>query len=166
MAWRDLRVQADRRSRAVSTHHSHAMVGTDHRGRLVAVLGITVAVLVIEIVGAVVSGSLALLADAGHMLTDVAGLTLALVAAAVIALTGWVRADAIACLVIGALIVPRTLALLRESVDVLLESTPRGLDLKVVRERILSLPPRPGRPRPPCQPSRHRAARPHRARSR
>ena len=50
------------------------------------------------------------------------------------------RADAVASLLIGALILPRTLALLRETVDVLLESTPRGLDLDAVREHILSLP--------------------------
>ncbi len=35
----------------------------------------------VEVVGAVVSGSLALLADAGHMLTDAAGLLIALIAA-------------------------------------------------------------------------------------
>lgn len=36
--------------------------------------------MLVEVVGAVITGSLALLADAGHMLTDVAGLTMALVA--------------------------------------------------------------------------------------
>src|SRR5262245_24219670 len=51
-----------------------------HRGRLVAVFGITVAILVIEVIGGIVSGSLALLADAGHALTDVAGIGLALAA--------------------------------------------------------------------------------------
>jgi cobalt-zinc-cadmium efflux system protein len=232
---------------AVSGHgHGHGAGGLEgHRGRLGVVLAITATVLVVEVVGALVSGSLALLADAGHLLTDVAGLTLAfvatvlvrrpateartwgyrraevlaaaaqaavllavgifvlaagvrrlldppsvapglmlvfgavglvgnavglavltggrkeslnmraaflevlndalgsvavLVAAAVIATTGWLRADPVASLVVGALIVPRTLRLLRESVDVLLESTPKGLDLGEVRERILSLP--------------------------
>ena len=52
----------------------------DHRGRLRTVLIITVTVLIAEVIGAVVSGSLALLADAGHMLSDVAGLSLAWVA--------------------------------------------------------------------------------------
>ena len=208
-------------------------------------LGITLAVLVVEVVGAFVSGSLALLADAGHMLTDVGGLTLAyvaavlarrpatdsrtwgyrraevvaaagqaavllavggfvlvegvrrlfappevapaamvvfgvlglagnlvglavlaggrrdnlnvraaflevandalgsvavLVAAAVIATTGWLRADAVVSLVIGALIIPRTLKLLAESVNVLLESTPKGLDLTAVRQRLMTNP--------------------------
>lgn len=209
------------------------------------VLGITTAVLVAEVVGAVVSGSLALLADAGHMLTDVAGLSMALVAAnlarrpatpqrtwgflraevlgaaaqallllvvgvlllveavqrliqpdevapaamlvfgviglvgnviglavlagargdnlnlraaflevandalgslavlaaaAAVWATGWQRADAMASLVIVALIVPRTLGLLRQTVTVLLESTPGGLDLDEVRRHVEALP--------------------------
>src|ERR1035437_6874947 len=52
----------------------------DHRGRLRTVLIVTLTVLIAEVIGAAVSGSLALLADAGHMLSDVAGLTLAWVA--------------------------------------------------------------------------------------
>ena len=226
--------------------HDHGAAAlVDHRGRLALVLGITVTVLVVEVVGSVISGSLALLADAGHMLTDVAGLTLGLiaavlarrpptdartwgyrraeilgaaaqaavllavgvfilvegvkrlfsppevtsgvmlvfgvvglvanligllvlaggrganlnlraaflevlndtlgsvavlVAAVIIATTGWLRADAVASLLIGVLIIPRTLKLLRETVDVLLESTPKGLHLSDVRRRMLSLP--------------------------
>lgn len=54
------------------------------RARLAVALGIACTILVVEVVGAVVSGSLALLADAGHMLTDVAGLVLALVAASLV----------------------------------------------------------------------------------
>jgi len=216
----------------------------DHRGRLRTVLVITVTVLIAEVVGAVASGSLALLADAGHMLSDVAGLSLAwvasvlaqrpatlartwgyrraevlaaagqaavllavggfviieairrlieppevvsaamvafgviglvgnvigiavlagvrsenlnlraaflevvndalgslavLIAAVLIAATGWLRADALASLLIGALIIPRTLKILRESIDVLLESTPRGLELGEVREHLLQV---------------------------
>lgn len=51
-----------------------------HRHRLVLVLVVSLVVLVAEVVGGLLSGSLALLADAGHMLTDVGGLALALVA--------------------------------------------------------------------------------------
>jgi len=216
----------------------------DQRGRLRIVVIITVTVLLAEVIGAAVSGSLALLADAGHMLSDVAGLTLAwfaallaqrpatlartwgyrraevlaavgqaavllavggfviieairrlvnppevasaamvafgvvgllgnlagiavlvgarsanlnmraaflevvndalgslavLVAALVIAVTGWLRADALASLLIGALIIPRTLKILREAIDVLLESTPRGLELNEVREHLMGV---------------------------
>ena len=45
------------------------------------VLAITGAVFVAEVIGGLLSGSLALLADAGHMLTDATGLVLALIAA-------------------------------------------------------------------------------------
>lgn len=224
--------------------HEHAVPGAEHRRPLAVVLGISSIILVVEVVGAVVSGSLALLADAGHMLTDVAGLTLALIAAAlagrppsdartwgyrraevlaaaaqaavllavggfvlvegiqrlvepptirssamvifgivgllgnalsiallsrvsggnlntraallevvndalgsvavliaavIIAATGFHRADAIASLVIGLMILPRTWRLLRETVDVLMEATPKGVDLAQVRAHILSV---------------------------
>lgn len=61
------------------------------------------------------------------------------VAAVVIATTGWQRADAVAALVIGALIVPRAVTILREAVAVLLESTPPGLDLDEVRAHLLGV---------------------------
>src|SRR5256885_15849426 len=47
------------------------------RPRLLTTLGLTAAFLVVEVLGALFTGSLALLADAGHMLTDVGGLALA-----------------------------------------------------------------------------------------
>lgn len=50
------------------------------RGRLLAVLVLTGGFMIVEVVGAVFTGSLALAADAGHMLTDVGGLALALFA--------------------------------------------------------------------------------------
>jgi cobalt-zinc-cadmium efflux system protein len=61
-------------------HHEHSESG---RGRLAAALSLIAALLVAEVVVGIVAGSLALLADAGHMLTDAAALALALVAAAV-----------------------------------------------------------------------------------
>lgn len=223
--------------------HTHAPPDSGHR-ILAAVLGVTVVVLAAEVVGAVISGSLALLADAGHMLTDAAGLALALaaallsrrpatdrrtwgfrraevlaaatqaavllavgvfvvvegvrrlldppvvgsgamlvfgivglvgnlvgaallartgrgtlnlraaflevlndalgsaaviVAAVVVATTGWQRADALVSVLVGGLILPRTFLLLRETVDVLLENTPRGVDLAAVRRHILEV---------------------------
>ena len=69
------------------THtHGGAVVtsaGMKHRGRLVAVLAITLGTLVLEVVGGILSGSLALLADAGHLFTDAIGTTVALVAVTV-----------------------------------------------------------------------------------
>lgn len=49
--------------------HSHVIAEmVDHRGRLASVLGITVTVMIVEVIGALTSGSLALLAVAssGH----------------------------------------------------------------------------------------------------
>ena len=52
-----------------------------HLSRLLWALGLTGAFLVVEVIGGLWTGSLALLADAGHMLTDAAGLVLSLLAA-------------------------------------------------------------------------------------
>lgn len=226
------------------TGHSHGAPAPGQRRALTVVLGISVTILAAEVTGAVLSGSLALLADAGHMLSDVAGLGLALaatvlaarpatdtrtwgylraevlaaavqaavllavggfvvaeaiqrlitppavtpsimvvfglialagnavsvlvltrlegaslnaraallevandalgaaavlVAAIVIALTGWDRADPVASLLIGVLIVPRTIKLLREAVRVLMEATPKDVDLAEVRAHLLAV---------------------------
>jgi cobalt-zinc-cadmium efflux system protein len=59
--------------------HAHSAAAA-HRGRLTAVFAVTLVILVVELVGAALSGSLALLADAGHVLTDGAGVGLALLA--------------------------------------------------------------------------------------
>jgi cation diffusion facilitator family transporter len=58
--------------------HGPATASAAHRRRLAVVLVLTVAVMAAEVVGALVSGSLALLADAGHMATDALGIGLAL----------------------------------------------------------------------------------------
>ncbi|WP_104526301.1 cation diffusion facilitator family transporter [Blastococcus atacamensis] len=58
--------------------HGSGTAAGPQRRRLAVVLVFTIAVLAAEVVGAAVSGSLALLADAGHMATDAAGIALAL----------------------------------------------------------------------------------------
>ncbi|MCU1592994.1 MAG: czcD [Frankiales bacterium] len=72
--------------------------------------------------------------------SDALGAAGVLLAALVIALTGEQRADPVASLVVGLLIVPRTVRLLREALDVLLEATPRGLDLAEIRQHIEQVP--------------------------
>ncbi|HET6759572.1 MAG TPA: cation diffusion facilitator family transporter [Propionibacteriaceae bacterium] len=227
----------------METGDGHAVTATNaHRNRLIIVLVITFAVLIAEVVGGLIAGSLALLADAGHVLTDATGLIMALIAASLatraatvkrtfglqraevlaalgnalllvavavwvlimavdrlrdpvqirsglmlavavvgalanlagllvlrpaqskslnmrgaylevfgdfvgslavivaavlILITGWTPFDAIASLAIVILIIPRAWSLLREVVDVLLEATPRGVDLDEVRDHIL-----------------------------
>ena len=67
--------------------HSHA-AGTAtgrHRRPLVLVLTLTLSVVGVQVVGGLVSGSLALLADAGHMLTDATGVAIALIATVIAA---------------------------------------------------------------------------------
>lgn len=59
--------------------HSHGE-GDANRGRLLAAFSVTALFMVAEVVGGWLSGSLALLADAGHMLTDAAALLMALLA--------------------------------------------------------------------------------------
>ncbi len=226
----------------MSQSHGHAHRVGDHRRRLALVLAVTCAILALEVVGALLSGSLALLADAGHMATDAGGIALSLlamwfaarpagprrtfglyrleilaavanalllcgvgvyilveavrrllepptvssatmlafgavgvagnavslallrrgqaeslnlrgaflevlndllgsaavlVAGGVIWLTGFQRADAVASAVVGSLILPRTWRLLREALDVLLEATPKEIDLAEVRRHLL-----------------------------
>ena len=71
-----------------------------------------------------------------EVLADALGSVAVLVSAALILLTGWQAADPIASIVIGLMIVPRTWKLLRETLNVLLESAPRGVDMAEVRANI------------------------------
>jgi len=75
-----------------------------------------------------------------EVMGDLAGSVAVIVAAVVIALTGWTTADAVASAVIGLLILPRTWGLLREALDVLLEATPKGIKIDEVRSHILEAP--------------------------
>jgi cobalt-zinc-cadmium efflux system protein len=70
---------------------------------------------------------------------DALGSLAVIVAALVILATGWQAADPAASLLIGLMIVPRTIKLLRETLDVLLESAPKGVDMAAVRTHILAL---------------------------
>ena len=75
-----------------------------------------------------------------EVVADALGSVAVIVAAVLVATTGWTRADPVASLLIVALIVPRTLHLLRETTHVLLEATPRGLALSDVRTRLAAHP--------------------------
>jgi cobalt-zinc-cadmium efflux system protein len=71
---------------------------------------------------------------------DLLGAGAVLVAGLVILATGLHAADAVASIVVAVLIVPRTVALLRDSVDVLLEATPKSVDLGEVERHIREAP--------------------------
>jgi cobalt-zinc-cadmium efflux system protein len=75
-----------------------------------------------------------------EVLGDLLGSAAVLVAAAVIAATGLTAADPIASILVALLILPRSWSLLRDTSDVLLQATPRGVDLDEVRRHILETP--------------------------
>jgi cobalt-zinc-cadmium efflux system protein len=75
-----------------------------------------------------------------HVVGDLLGSVATIVAAVVMALTGWYTADPILSAVIGGLVVFGAWSLLRESVDVLLEAAPRGMALADVRKVMTAVP--------------------------
>jgi cobalt-zinc-cadmium efflux system protein len=84
----------------------------DSRRRLVVALGINIILLVAEAVGGILTGSLAVLADAGHLLSDVGSIVLALIAARLAARPasgrrtfGYQRSEVLAALANGLLLV-------------------------------------------------------------
>jgi len=91
-------------------HHHHRLVSRGSEGaRLKLVLIITLLFMIAEVVGGLLSGSLALLADSGHMFTDVAALALSLFAMRMAQRPpttkrtfGYVRLEILAALVNGA----------------------------------------------------------------
>lgn len=74
-----------------------------------------------------------------EVLNDALGSLGVIVAAVVIATTGFQQADSVAALFIAALILPRAFRLLRETTRVLMEFTPRDVDLEAVRAHVLEL---------------------------
>lgn len=107
---------------------------------IVGALGLVANVVSLAVLAGGRGHSLNLRAAFLEVLGDALGSVAVLVSAAVIAATGWTRADAVAGLVVAALILPRAALLLRESGSVLLESTPPGLDLELVRTHMLAQP--------------------------
>lgn len=75
-----------------------------------------------------------------EVFADLLGSVLAVVAGLVIWTTGFTRADPIATLLIAAMILPRSISLLRDAAVVLLEIAPAGLDLDEVRRHLLDVP--------------------------
>ncbi|MFI9773765.1 cation diffusion facilitator family transporter [Streptomyces sp. NPDC051956] len=71
---------------------------------------------------------------------DALGSVAVIISATIILTTGWQAADPIASIAIGLMIVPRTVKLLRETLNVLLEAAPKGVDMAEVRAHITELP--------------------------
>jgi len=75
-----------------------------------------------------------------HVMADLFGSVGVIVAAGVILLTGWRYADPIISVVIGVLILGSSWKLLRESTNILLESTPKDVDAEKVGRKMASIP--------------------------
>ncbi|KQY57166.1 MULTISPECIES: cation diffusion facilitator family transporter [unclassified Nocardioides] len=86
------------------------------------------------------TGSLNLKGAANEVLADLVGSVLAVAAGVVILTTDFHRADPIASLLIAVMILPRSFVLLKESLVVLLEIAPAGLDLADVRRHLVEVP--------------------------
>lgn len=72
-----------------------------------------------------------------HLLTDLYGFIGTVIAGIVILATGWTRADAVASLVVVALMLHAARGLLRDSGRVLLEAAPEGFDLTEFRAHLM-----------------------------
>jgi len=115
---------------------------TEVGGRTTLIIGI--AGLAVNVIGARIlwrsqAGSLNVRAAFYHVIGDLLG-SLGVVLAAVLVLTvGWERADPAIAILIGALVLLSAWRVLRESVGVLLEGTPEGLDAEAVGRRMAAM---------------------------
>lgn len=107
---------------------------------IIAALGLFVNLVALRVLGAHRHDSLNVRGAFLHVVSDALGSVGVLVAGAVIYWTGWTRIDAVVGLVIAVLIFASGARLLRETISVLLESSPRHLDLDALREDLVALP--------------------------
>lgn len=114
--------------------HGHGGPGTaagQHKARLKGALALTAGFMVVEAVGGLLTGSLALVADAAHMLTDAGGLALALIAirfaerpATPQKTFGYVRLEILSALLNAVVLLLLTIFILYEAVGRLLDPPP------------------------------------------
>ena len=75
-----------------------------------------------------------------EVIGDLLGSAGVIVAAVVIAVTGWRYADPIVAVIVALMILPRTLALAQAAVRILVQAAPQHLDVGVVRDRLAAVP--------------------------
>jgi cobalt-zinc-cadmium efflux system protein len=114
----------------MADHHDHAhshvslSAGGRHQGRLLAAFVVLLVFMVVQVIGAVAASSLALLSDAGHMLTDVIGIGMALAAIHLAArgsershrTFGWYRLEILAALANAVLLLGVAIYVLVEAI--------------------------------------------------
>lgn len=104
---------------------------------VVAILGVIVNLVAVWVLAKANRSSLNVEGSFRHILTDLYGFIATAIAGLVVLTTGFARADAIASLVVVALMLHAAWGLLRDSGRILLEGAPEGVDLDQVREHLL-----------------------------
>ncbi len=74
-----------------------------------------------------------------HVMGDLAGSVGAVLAAGIVMLTGWTIADPLVSMFIGALIIYSSYGLLKETLHILMEGSPRGFDSEEILNKIRSV---------------------------
>lgn len=106
----------------------------------VAVIGLIVNLIAMRILSRGKNESLNVKGAYLEVWADMLGSIAVIVGAVVIRLTGWNWFDPVIAIVIGLWVLPRTWTLLRDSTNILLESTPRGMVLADIRTTLLVTP--------------------------
>ena len=119
---------------------AHPVEGRSGLMLLVAAVGLVANVVTLRLLHRGHAHSLNLRAAYLHVLGDLLGSVGALLAGGVIALTAWTPADPIVSIVIALLILASAWRVLRDSVDVLLEATPRHISLARVETALETIP--------------------------
>ena len=105
---------------------------------VVAVLGLIVNLISMKLLGAHSHGSLNAKAAYLEVFSDMLASCAVIVAGLVIMFTGWYLADPILSAILSIFIVSRTWGLLKESVEILMESAPREFDLEALTKAFLT----------------------------
>jgi len=107
---------------------------------VIALVGIAVNVAAGSILYRTRGQSLNVEAAFRHVLADLVGSLGVAVAAAIILATGWLAADPLVSILIGLLVLASSWSILRDATTILLEAAPKGMDTRVVGERLARAP--------------------------
>ena len=107
---------------------------------VIAVVGIAVNIAAGAVLYRSRAGSINVDAAFRHVLADLLGSFGVLAAAVVILTTGWLQADPIVSILIGVLVLASAWTILRDSTEILLEATPRGMDATEIGGRLAGAP--------------------------
>lgn len=106
---------------------------------VIAMAGLAVNLIAARVLYSSAGESLNVKAALRHVLADVAGSVGVIIAAVIILTTGWELADPIVSIVISVLIAASAWSILRDSVDVLLEAAPPGMDTEEIGYAMASV---------------------------